>query len=468
LSALAPPIRFLLACVVGSLFLVGSAAAQDSTLVLDGVGRLRDTVDTFQPQPYPLRHGFIVPGTERIRVGPIPLDTAEYRLDARRGRLWVQRDDLIQAHDTLFVSYRRFPFDFEAVYRRRAPDSSVADTGAVAVVEEATDESGFTPFAGVDIERSGSISRGLVGGTNRDVGVESGLRMQLEGEVAEDVRVKALLTDANTPIQPGGSTQRLREFDRVFLGIEAPQGRARLGDVDVDLGVGTFGQFNQKVQGVTLESDGLGRTAGHATGDATVMGAVSRGRYRTQDIEPIDGVQGPYRLRGVNGEDLIIVVAGSERVYLDGERLERGRSNDYVIDYSRGELTFTSSRLITEDRRITVEFQYSTTPFTRTLLGGQATAGAWRGNDGDPRISVGASVLRKADGRDFQTAFDLTEQDSLRLAQAGDGQAVRSGAERVEFDAEAPYVHYRREEVTTAGGALLFQAWIARRSRNRQ
>ncbi|HKL88350.1 MAG TPA: hypothetical protein VJ884_05035, partial [Salinibacter sp.] len=337
-------------------------------------------------------------------------------------------------------------------YRRRAPDSAATDTGAVAVVEEESDESGFTPFAGVDIERSGSISRGLVGGTNRDVGVESGLRMQLEGEVADDVRVKALLTDANTPIQPGGSTQRLREFDRVFLGIEAPQGRARLGDVDVDLGVGTFGQFNQKVQGVTLESDGLGRTAGLATGDATVMGAVSRGRYRTQDIEPIDGVQGPYRLRGVNGEDLIIVVAGSERVYLDGERLERGRSNDYVIDYSRGELTFTSSRLITEDRRITVEFQYSTTPFTRTLLGGQATAGAWRGNDGDPRISVGASVLRKADGRDFQTAFDLTEQDSLRLAQAGDGEAVRSGAERVEFDPEAPYVHYRREEVTTAGG----------------
>jgi hypothetical protein len=453
LNVLAPSIRRLLVCVVGSLLLAGGAAAQDSTLVLDDVGRLRDTVDTFQPQPYPLRHGFIVPGTERIRVGPTRLDTSEYRLDARRGRLWVRRDDLVQAHDTLFVSYRRLPFDFEAVYRRRAPDSSAADTGAVAVVEEARDDTpGFSPFEGVNIERSGSISRGFVGGTNRDVGVESGLRMQLEGEVAEDVRVKALLTDANTPIQPGGSTQRLREFDRVYLGIEAPQGRARLGDIDVNLGVGTFGQFNQKVQGITLESDGLGRTAGLAGGDATVMGAVTRGRYRTQDIEPIDGVQGPYRLRGVNGEDLIIVVAGSERVYLDGERLERGRSNDYVIDYSRGEITFTADRLITEDRRITVEFQYSTTPFTRTLVGGQARAGAWRGDDGKPRLSIGASVLRKADGRDFQTAFDLSQQDSLRLAEAGDGQAVRSGAERVEFDPEAPYVHYRRQSVTTPGG----------------
>ncbi len=448
-------IRILVVCAVGSMLLAGGAAAQDSTLVLDDVGFQRDTVDTFRPQPYPLCDSLIIPGTVRIRVGPTRLDSSEYRLDPRQGRLWVERRDLLSTHDSLFATYRTFPFSFESVYRRRAPDTAAADTGTVAVVEEQTDESsGFTPFEGLDIQRSGSISRGIVGGTNRDVTVESGLRMQLEGEVAEDVRVRALLTDENTPIQPGGSTQRLREFDRVFLEVDAPQGRARLGDVDVSLGAGTFGQFDQKVQGITLASDGLGRTAGLATGDATVMGAVSRGQYRTQDIEPRDGVQGPYRLRGSNGEDQIIIIAGSERVYLDGERLDRGRSNDYVVDYSRGEITFTSNRLITADRRVTVEFQYSTTPFTRTLVGGQAQAGAWRGSDGEPRVSVGASVLRKADGRDFQTAFDLSRQDSLELAQAGDSlrQAERSGAERVEFDPEAPYVHYRREEVTTPGG----------------
>jgi hypothetical protein len=442
-------------CVLGGvgLLMVTGARAQDSTLVLDDVGLTRDTIDTFQPQPYPLR-SFIVPGTETFRLGPTRLDSSEYRLDARQGRVWIERSDLVAAYDTLFATYRRMPLGLQAVYRRRAPDSTAADSGAVTVVEAAdtTDGAGLSPFAGLDIKRSGSISRGVVSGTNRDANVESGLRMQLEGEVAEDVRVKALLTDENTPIQPGGSTQRLRDFDRVFLGIETPQGAARLGDIDVDLGTGTFGQFDQKVQGIALESRDLGRTVGLASGDTRVMGAVSRGQYRTQDIEPVDGVQGPYRLRGRNGEDLIIVVAGSERVYLDGERLERGRSNDYVIDYAQGELTFTSNRIITDDRRITVEFQYSQTPFTRTLLGGQATAGAWRDEDGDPRVQVGASVLRKADGRDFQTAFDLSRQDSLRLAQAGDGAAVRSGAERVEFDPESPFVLYRRTVVTPPGG----------------
>ena len=445
-------LRILVVCVVGSVSLAGVGWGQDSTLVLDDVGVHRDTIDTFQPQPYSLSP-FIVPGTETIWVGRTQLDTSEYRLDAREGRLWVRRQDLIGARDTLIAAYRTFPFGFEDVYRRRAPDTTLSDTGAVAVREDTSRQrTGFRPFEGVDIQRSGSISRGIVGGSNRDVNVESGLRMELEGDVAEDVHVRALLTDENTPIQPGGSTQRLRDFDRVFLGIEAPQGRARLGDVDVTLGQGTFGTFDQKVQGLALSSSGAGERVGLVQGDATLVGAVSRGQYRTQDIEPIDGVQGPYRLRGADGEDLIIVIAGSERVFLDGQRLQRGRSNDYVIDYTRGEITFTSKHIITQDRRITVEFQYSTTQFTRTLVGAETQAGAWRGDDGEPRVSIGASVLRKADGRDFQTAFDLSSEDSLRLAQAGDNQAVRSGARQVQFDSEAPFVQYRQEVVTTPAG----------------
>lgn len=441
-----------LLCTVLGFLVGGSATAQDSTLVLDDVGLHRDTIDTFQPQPYSLRR-FIVPGTETVWVGSTRLDTSEYRLDVNEGLLWVHRDDLIGARDSLFAAYRTLPFAFESVYRRRAPESTTADTGAVSVVEEdSSRQPGFSPFEGVEIERSGSVSRGVVGGTNRDANVESGLRMQLNGEVAEDVYVRAMLTDENTPIQPGGSTQRLRDFDRVFLGIDAPQGRARLGDIDVDLGAGTFGQFSQKVQGAAVSSDRLGPSVGLAEGDATVMGAVSRGRYRTQDIEAIDGVQGPYRLQGVDGDDRIIVVAGSERVYLDGERMTRGRSNDYVIDYAQGELTFTSNHIITDDHRITVEFQYSRTQFTRTLLGAQTESGAWVDESGDPRISVGASVLRKADGRDFQTAFDLSREDSLRLVQAGDDPAARSGAERVAFDPESPFVQYRREVVSTPGG----------------
>jgi hypothetical protein len=452
-SHAAPIVRVLILCGVGGLLVVAPAWAQDTTRVPTDPDRHRDTIDTFQPQPYELRP-FVLPGSEEIHVGPTRLDTSEYRLKARSGHLWVHRDDLLGARDTLFASYRTYPFAFEEVYRRRAPDTSAAeDSASVAVVEEESESAaGFDPFEGIDLQRSGSISRGVVGGTQRDVNVESGLQLQLQGEVADSVFVRALLTDESTPIQPEGTTQRLQDFDRVFMEINAPQGDVRLGDVGVDLDGGTFGQFTQKVQGVALKSDGLGRGVGLDDGDATAFGAVSRGQFRTQDIEPEDGVQGPYRLRGNNGEDAIIVIAGSERVYLNGERLTRGQTEDYVIDYTQAEITFTPDRLITDDRRITVEFQYSTTQFTRTLVGGRATAEAWRGDDGDSRLDLGATVVRQADGQDFQTAFDLSRQDSLRLVRAGDDPAVRGGARRVEFDSEAPFVQYRREPVTRPDG----------------
>ena len=71
---------------------------------------------------------------------------------------------------------------------------------------------------------------------------------------------------------------------------------------------------------------------------------------------------------GQNGERFIIVIPGSEAVYEDGQRQTRGETNDYVIDYATGELTFTSNRLITQDKRVTVEFQYRTNEFTRTIV----------------------------------------------------------------------------------------------------
>ena len=438
-------------------------AAGDTRRVVrfDTLGLRYDTLRTFRPQPYRLRPN-ILPGSETFWIGRTRLDTAEYRLDAFRGRLWVTPDTPLAPTDTLFARYRTYPFAFQRVYRQQAVDSSRTDDAGRMTVVAAADSAARPPprdgpFGGVSLQRSGSVTRGVTGGTNRDVGIESGLRMQLQGTLAQDVQVRAVLSDENTPLQPSGTTQRLNEFDRVFVEIDAPQGTAQLGDIDVTLAGSRYAQFNRMLQGAQLRSAVVGPGVGLATGDATVVGAVTRGIYRTQDITPRDGVQGPYRLTGQNGESLIVVIAGSERVYLDGERLERGRSNDYTIDYVRGEITFTARRLVTDVRSITVEFQYTTTQFTRTLVASEAHAGFWTDAERPgraPRVRLGATVIRQADGRDFSSAFNLSAQDSLRLQQAGDDRAVRRSAERVLFDPEAPYIHYRRDTVSLPSGAV--------------
>ena len=415
--------------------------------VEDDLGAWRDTVALAEPQPHVLRP-FIIPGSERLYFEGARLDTSRYRLDYRHGRLWV---DPLSARSTatLIAVYRTYPFTFREAYRRRGVERAEVDTaGAVTVVEEERVDEAFDPFGGVHLQRSGSITRGISAGNNRDVTVESGLRMQVSGEVADGVEVQAVLTDENTPILPEGTTQRLSEFDRVFIEVAAAPGTAQLGDFDLHFGQGEFARITRKLQGVTVFGDVPDpQTAVLGGGRVAVAGATARGIYRTQDIAVQEGVQGPYRLEGLGGEQFIIVVPGSETVYLNGQPLTRGESNDYVIDYATGELTFTSNRLITEESRVTVEFQYSANQFTRTLLAAQGDAALWQRRDGTPRARFGATVVREADSRQLGEEFGLTPADSALLAQAGDDRAVRSGAERVEFDPEAPYVQYTQEVV---------------------
>ncbi|HMB90662.1 MAG TPA: hypothetical protein VKP65_07435, partial [Rhodothermales bacterium] len=415
----------------------------------------RDTLDLLQPQPYVLR-SFILPGTEQIYLDGTRLDSTRYRIDYRFGRLWI--DGLVpDPRRSLVAVYRTWGFAFKDAYRLRSvvrPDNDSTGT-SVAVVEERDQESDepFDPFGGARLERSGSISRGVLVGNNRDATVESGLRMQVAGEVTDGVRVQAVLTDENTPILPEGTTQRLSEFDRVFIEIESEQGTAQLGDFDLRFRDSEFARFSRKLQGITvfgaLPDPQVGAVG---PGKVAVAGATARGIFQSQDIQPVDGVQGPYRLEGRSGERFIIVIPGSEDVYLDGVTLTRGESNDYVIDYATGELTFTSNRIIRQDDRITVEFQYTTTEFTRTLLGSDAEVGLWQRADGSPRGRLGFTFLREADSRQFNEEFGLSEEDEDLLAVIGDSTATIDGSTRVDFDPEAPFVQYVRQDTTLASG----------------
>src|SRR5690606_13162357 len=93
--------------------------------------------------------------------------------------------------------------------------------------------------------------------------------------------------------------------------------------------------------------------------------ALVRGQYARSAFTGQEGNQGPYKLRGQNGELYVLVVSGSERVFVNGILLERGENNDYIIDYNAGEITFTSTFPITSEMRINIEYQYSDRNYTR-------------------------------------------------------------------------------------------------------
>ncbi|MFM7729045.1 MAG: hypothetical protein ACKO7B_20275, partial [Flavobacteriales bacterium] len=124
----------------------------------------------------------------------------------------------------------------------------------------------------------------------------------------------------------------------------------------------------------------------------------------------------------------IIVLSGTELVYIDGRLLERGMDKDYVIDYNSAEISFTPRNLITKDRRITVEFQYSERRYARPML---QVASRWN----KEARSFYLNVYSESDARNQPLQQDLNEQDKLALDAGGDNYLAtfRSGIDSLGY-----------------------------------
>ncbi len=231
-----------------------------------------------------------------------------------------------------------------------------------------TIEPEYALFLGSDgLQSSGSIMRGLSVGNNTNSIVNSNLNLQLAGKINNDIDVLAAISDDNNPIQPEGNTQDLQDFDQVYVQFSKNKNQVVVGDFLMNKPAQSyFMNYYKKSRGLHVASDV--KLKNGIQFQNQVEAAISRGRFVRNTFNGTEGNQGPYRLTGSNGELFIIIISGTESVYLDGERLNRGEQNDYVIDYNTGEITFMPKRLISSFSRIVVEFQYSDRNYARTVL----------------------------------------------------------------------------------------------------
>ena len=213
----------------------------------------RDTV-------YQLPKEFIVEGSERIIID----STAhlkrlhDYRIDYRYGQILFSSAQLKQiVSDTIphrmTVTYRTLPISFKREYALRQLEIRRDSVGGnKTFISQPSRGLLSEDLFGPGLQKSGSIVRGFSVGSNQDLSLSSGFRMQLAGKLAQDVDVTAALTDENSPIQPEGTTQTLREVDKVYVEIKHPQYSATLGDFNLQIDQkegGEFGRLNRKLQG---------------------------------------------------------------------------------------------------------------------------------------------------------------------------------------------------------------------------
>lgn len=292
-----------------------------------------------------------------------------------------------------------------------------------------------------ELDLTGSKTFTVEVGSNRDLSLRQTLDLRVNGTVSRDVTLKAILSDRNLPFQPEGNTAELEELDRILIEVEGPGAKVGLGDQDIAVDGGSLGTFSRRLQGLTAE-------VGRGGGRALLVGASQRGEFRSLEFLGTEGKQGPYALSDRAGGRGIVVVAGSERVWLDGVELARGLDRDYTIDYGRAELSFTPRRVITAQSRIAVDYEFSAVGYRRSLY---LASGRSRAGDGPLQLSF--EIAREGDDNERPLSGELTPAERARLAQAGDslvtgGSGVRLvgdglGRYLLAYDAAASRSYYR-------------------------
>lgn len=292
------------------------------------------------------------------------IDTSLYSVNAVSAEITFRQP---LPTDSVTIHYRIFPEPLYRQYFHKDPKRLDSVQTVMPYYYEASQASGNIPFADFgNVQYGGSFGRMLSFGNNQDIVLNSQFNLQMQGDLGDSIRITGAITDNTIPFQPEGNTQQLQEFDKVFIQLQRKKSTLIAGDYDLHKPAGYFMNYYKRVQGGFFSSSF--RTGKRSENKVGVSASLAKGKFTRNTITAVEGNQGPYKLTGPNGEQFFIVLAGTEKVFIDGVLLKRGEDYDYTIDYNTAEIHFMPRRIVTKDMRIAVEFEFSDRNYINSLF----------------------------------------------------------------------------------------------------
>lgn len=350
--------------------------------------------------------------------------------------------------DEITVKYQTIPYNFSA-YSLKDTSLIVPKTNNYNSKISNKNTNYVQPLNSNQLQTDGSMSRSVGVGNNQDAVITSTMNLNISGKLNDNLNIEATAFDETMPIQPDGNTAQIQELNNVNIKVFNDNFQLTAGDFYPTKPQSYFLKYNKQLKGLQYSTSNKSLNNNIVVNSANVGAGVAKGKYKRQQIAGVEANQGPYRLTGNNGETYIVVLAESERVYIDGKLLTRGNENDYTINYNTAEIIFTAKNPVTKDTRVIVEFEYSERNYTRFTL--------FSNNS----FSIGessfyANMFSETDAKNQTIDRELTDDMKEIMYYAGDSlnQALLPNVDTVEFSEDK--ILYRKIDTVINNEVITF------------
>ena len=331
------------------------------------------------------------------------ISSSEYKIDFSSAILVINS----KKYQTIIVEYFRLPDFVTKIYTPFDEKLIIqSNTSQGQLYSLTTNKKGSEIKLFDGLQTRGFITRGLTSGNNQNAVTNSALDLEISGKLSKEVTLRANIFDTNIPIQENGYSQNLTDFDRVFIEMYSENWRVKAGDLSITNTETFFFPFVKQVAGLEVEANVTENLK------IAASGAVVRGKFNTFTFTGIEGNQGPYKIFGANNEAAILMIEGSEQVYVNGNLIKRGENEDYTINYNLSEITFTTTYPINNDMRIWIDFQYAERNYTRFITYDKAE---YTGE----KFSLSGYFFNENDVKNQPLQQSLTNSQKEILANAG-------------------------------------------------
>ena len=334
------------------------------------------------------------------------IPSSEYRVDFSNAMLKIDS----KKYPKITVEYFRIPDFITKVYTPFDEKFIIASsTNTDQLYSLTTNKKGTEVKLFEGLQTNGYITRGITSGNNQNAVTNATLDLKIKGKLSKEVSLRAAIFDTNIPIQENGYSQNITDFDRIFIEMFTDNWGVKAGDISLENKESYFMPLRKQITGLRVEAKISDQF------EVAASGAITRGEFNRYRVTGKEGNQGPYKIYGKNNAPAILIIRGSEKVYINGIQIERGENKDYTIDYNIAEITFNTTYPITNDMRIAIEYQYANRNYTRFLTYEEAVYKS-------QKLNISGYFYSETDAKNQPLQQNLTDLQKNKLTAAGNNK----------------------------------------------